>query len=242
MKLCAVQLKPVKGDIAKNIERHLSLIELAVSDGADIIIFPELSLTGYEPSLAKQLATTIEDARLDTFQTSSDTNNITIGVGMPLRNKEGISISMIIFQPHQKRETYSKLYIHADEEAFFVGTEGSVKFLGDNNQIALSICYELSVPAHSANAHQHGAAIYLSSVAKTPKGVDKAIDSLAEIAARYSMMVLMSNCIGVNDGEVCGGKSSAWNSKGQLLGQLDDNSEGILILDTATQHVFSRQL
>ena len=242
MKLCAVQLKPVKGDVAKNIERHLSLIELVVSEGADIIIFPELSLTGYEPSLAKQLASTIEDPRLDAFQTSSDTNNITIGVGMPLRNKEGITISMIIFQPRQKRETYSKLYIHADEEAFFVGTEGAIKFLRENNQIALSICYELSIPEHSANAHHHGATIYLSSVAKTPKGVDKAMDNLAEIAARYSMIVLMSNYIGINDGEICGGKSSVWNNKGQLLGQLDDNSEGILILDTATQEVINRQL
>jgi predicted amidohydrolase len=49
MKICAAQTRPVRGDIQTNIDNHKKLIDLAVSNGADIIIFPELSLTGYEP-------------------------------------------------------------------------------------------------------------------------------------------------------------------------------------------------
>jgi len=57
MKICVAQTRPVKGDIQSNIENHKKFIDLAVSGGADTIIFPELSLTGYEPELAKELAT-----------------------------------------------------------------------------------------------------------------------------------------------------------------------------------------
>ena len=52
MKICAAQTRPVKGNIQQNIENHKKLINLAVVNGADIIIFPELSITGYEPELA----------------------------------------------------------------------------------------------------------------------------------------------------------------------------------------------
>ena len=57
MKIAVAQTKPVTGDIDSNIKNHITLATVAADNGADIIIFPELSLTGYEPSLAKQLAT-----------------------------------------------------------------------------------------------------------------------------------------------------------------------------------------
>jgi len=59
----------------------------------------------------------------------------------------------------------------------------------------------------------------------------------AEIACKYSMTVLMSNCVGQSDGRECAGKTSVWNNKGALVGQLNDTNEGIVIADTETQDV-----
>lgn len=56
MKICVAQTRPIKGEIDKNIEIHKKFIDLATSKGANMIFFPELSLTGYEPKLAKHLA------------------------------------------------------------------------------------------------------------------------------------------------------------------------------------------
>ena len=84
MKICVAQTRPIKGDIQSNIHNHKKLIDLAVSSGAEIVIFPELSLTGYEPTLAKELAINEDDSRLDDFQKISDTQQITIGVQMHL--------------------------------------------------------------------------------------------------------------------------------------------------------------
>ena len=72
MKICAAQARPIKGDVQRNIESHKKLVDLAVSKGTDAIIFPELSLTGYEPTLAKELAIPPEDKRLDNFQHQRD--------------------------------------------------------------------------------------------------------------------------------------------------------------------------
>jgi predicted amidohydrolase len=237
MKLCVAQTRPFTGDIEKNIAAHKKLIELALAGGADMIIFPELSVTGYEPTLAGELATTPDDSRFDDFQHISDTRRITIGVGVPLRSEAGLWISMVLFQPRQDRHIYSKKYLHADEEPYFVSGQSSVDLLGAQNEVALAICYELSVPQHAADASGKGAGIYVASVAKSVAGMSKATERLSEIARTYSMVVLMANCIGLSDGMECGGKSSVWNTRGELLGQLNDAEEGILIFDTDTQEV-----
>ncbi len=120
MKLCVAQLKSLPGAVQRNIDRHIKLLTLAVRQGADVVIFPELSLTGYEPALAHSLATGQNDSRLDPFQQLADTHSLTIGVGAPTKSETGICISLIIFQPNKARQTYSKEYLHPDEAAFFV--------------------------------------------------------------------------------------------------------------------------
>jgi len=182
MKICVAQTRPLKGDIQSNIDRHKKLINLAVSKGAEAVFFPELSLTGYEPELANELATTQDDSRFDDFQKISDTKQIIIGVGVPTKNDKGICISMILFEPQKARQTYSKKYLHADEKAFFISGQNSTGLKGEKINIALAICYELSVPEHAENAFKSGAEIYLASVAKSANGVNQAIKRLSEIA------------------------------------------------------------
>lgn len=242
MKICVAQTRPAKGDIQSNIDNHKKLIELAISNEADTIIFPELSLTGYEPGLAKELATDPNDSRFDVFQKISDTRQITIGVGVPIKNNAGICIGMLLFHPHKARQTYSKKYLHPDEEEYFVSGQNSAGLPVSNSNIAIAICYELSVPEHSENAFNNGAKIYIASVAKSVDGVEKATKSLSDIANKYSMTALMSNSVGQADGFECAGTTSIWNNNGLLKGQLNDTNEGILIIDTETQELIERAI
>ena len=242
MKLCVAQTRPVTGDIHANIIKHNGFIDVAAANGADLIVFPELSLTGYEPTLANELAADSEDPRFDLFQAISDARNITVGLGVPTRHNSGVCISMILFQPHKPRLTYSKRYLHPDEEPFFVSGQNLPSVSVDDTIIAPAICYELSVADHAETACRRGAGIYVASVAKTAKGLDAAIPRLAEIARKYSMTVLMSNCVGQCDGVECAGKTAVWSKQGVLLGQLNENDEGILIHDTNTQDVVEKAL
>lgn len=57
MKICVAQTRPVKGNIEQNIISHKELLSIAIEHNAAMIIFPELSITGYEPNLAAGLAT-----------------------------------------------------------------------------------------------------------------------------------------------------------------------------------------
>lgn len=241
MKICVAQTKPIKGNVQANIDDHKKMISLAIAEKAVIIIFPELSLTGYEPTLAKELATDKDDRRLDDFQVLSNTDNIIIGVGMPTKANAGICITMIIFQPNKERLAYSKKYLHADEEPWFVSGENFSCLKVNNANIGLAICYELSVPQHAEDAYKGGAEIYIASVAKTASGVEKSFQTLPEIAMKYGMTVLFSNSVGPSDDFISAGNSAAWNNKGQLIGMLDNTESGILILDTDTQELQIRR-
>jgi len=141
MKICVAQTRPITGDMQRNIENHKKFIALAIAIGADIVIFPELSLTGYEPTVAKELATNQDDRRLDDFQTLSKTNEITIGVRVPTQNDAGICISLVLFQPHTARQTYSKKYLHPDEEEFFISGRSFASLQVNTTTVALAICH-----------------------------------------------------------------------------------------------------
>jgi predicted amidohydrolase len=241
VKICVAQTRPVKGNIQANIEIHRKFIDVAVAYDADTVIFPELSLTGYEPTLAQALATNPYDCRFDDFQKLSDSQQITIGVGVPNKNSGRPSISMLIFQPHQPRQIYSKQYLHVDEEPFFMSGEKSADLLGGKSNVALAICYELSVPEHAEKAFANGADIYVASVAKSASGVKQAAKRLSHIAQTYAMTVLMSNCIGPSDDFESAGQTAVWNNQGLLLDQLDDKHEGFIIFDTETQELIKKE-
>ena len=234
MKICVAQIRPVKGKVGANIAIHEKYIRLAVSKGAGAIFFPELSITGYEPELAKELSMDKDDDRLTIFQNISDEKAITIGVGVPLKTNSGVQISMLIFQSRQPVKIYSKQFLHADEVPYFIPGNEKVILTLDDNTIAPAICYELSVPEHSAAAHAAGANMYIASVAKSVEGMEKAMVTLPAIAKKYSMTVLIANAVGPCDNFLSAGKTAVWNNQGLLLAQLNDHGEAFLIVDTIT--------
>jgi len=239
MKLSSAQISPIKGDIERNIQKHITFIKLAVDNGANLIFFPELSLTGYEPTLAKELATTQDDNRLAIFQEISDTKQIIICVGMPTQHQNDVCISMVIFQPNISRLTYSKQILHTDEYPYFVNGNQQAYISYKNHKIAPAICFESLQIELAENASANSANIYLTSVAKSAKGVEKANLHYPKIAQNLNLIVLMANSVGPADDFVSTGNSAVWNNEGKMLAQLDNTHEGIIIYDVESQQFFT---
>jgi len=230
MRLCVAQTKPIRGNIPRNIGQHIRLIKQAIEVEADVIIFPELSLTGYEPELAAELVMELNDYRLQPFQNLSDTHGLVIGVGLPTHGQGGILISLLLFIPHHPRQVYAKQYLHPDEEPYFIPGTKPVLLTWKEKTIALAICYEVFVPEHASIANQNRAGIYLASVAKSATGVERANKRLAQIAFEFGMTVLMANSVGYQDNFLSAGGSAAWKSDGKLIDQLADEADALLVI------------
>lgn len=228
------QVQPKYGDIAYNLASQETFIRQSAELGAEMIIFPELSITGYEPSLARELAIDTRDPRLQMFQELADQLQITIITSAPLKPTEGITISLLIYQTGTPVQVYSKQYLHADEKPYFVPEKCEYEF-ESGAKIGLAICYELSVNEHVQSYLGQGLDLYIASSAKTAKGSKAAHERLSKLAAQYGIMTFFVNSIGLCDGVICAGQSSAWNHQGQSIGVLSADSEGLLIIDTTKQ-------
>ncbi len=231
MKVCAVQYRAVKGDAGGNIRRHVEFARLAAEKDGDVVFFPELSLTGYEPQLAKELAMDAEDARLDVLQRCSDEAGIVICAGLPLSAENGVRIGMVWLSPNAPRHVYAKQMLHTDELPYFIPGAGQLVLEVKGAVLAPAICFESLQPAHAEQAAALGASVYLASVAKPAGGVARAAAHYPEIARRHGMHVVMANSVGPSDHFVSVGKSAAWNSQGELLAQMDAESEGMVVFD-----------
>jgi len=234
MRICAAQLEAVRGDIAANVGRHLAFIELAASRGADLVLFPELSLTGYEPTLARDLATDADDPRLDVLQSLANARRILVGVGLPTRSKSGPQISLIVLRPLEGRLKYSKQRLHADELSWFSSGDEQLVIDAGGHRLAPAICFESLQPEHAAAVADLGADTYLASVAKPHRSVAVAHQHYPAIARHHSMIVLMANSVGPCDDFVAAGRSAAWTERGKLAAELSEHDEGIVLIDTTS--------
>ncbi|BES73187.1 carbon-nitrogen hydrolase family protein [Marinobacter nanhaiticus D15-8W] len=239
MKLFAAQLRPVTGDIQANVARHLQFIEGAHDKGADLVFFPELSLTGFEPRLAEQLAMAVDDPRLAAFQNASGRLSMIIGIGLPLKADNAIQIGMLWFTPKQAVRRYAKQWLHRDEWPYFVAGEAQLLLSHGPERLAPAICYESMQPEHAIQAAILGATIYLASVAKDAELMTRAMSHYPQIPKEHGMPVVLSNALGPCDDFVCAGQSAAWSSEGELLVQMDDRREGGVLLDTASGEAFT---
>ncbi len=242
MKCSVAQLKAIKGDISQNIIKHKELIQLAVSEHSDLIVFPELSITGYEPTYAALLATHKDDDRFVEFQDISNRHEIIICLGCPIRIERDVYIGMIIFQPFSDRQIYTKQFLHQDELPYFSQGNNAHYICRHSHTIAPAICYESLRIEHVDKAFEDGADIYMVSVAKHQIGINQARRHYANVAQRYAMTVIMSNSVGYCDNFESAGCSSIWNSEGKLMGELNNHSEGILTYDTQTQFTKAQDL
>lgn len=233
MKIALAQTIPHKGEVGKNVAKHLILIEEAARQKTDLILFPELSLTGYEPELASSLAfTSADDTRLAQLKAAAQQQNIVVVVGLPYQSNTGLHIASFIIFPDQATQIYTKQFLHGGEEKYFVASNKYnplIELKGE--KITVAICADITHREHAQNAAGCSANMYLASVLITPEGYLPDTQLLAQYAQQYKLNIFMANFGGTSGGFQSAGKSAAWSSQGKLIAQLNNQSEGLLVVE-----------
>lgn len=213
--IAAAQSGSRPGDIAWNIQHHLEFIQQAALLHVDLLMFPELSLTGYELPLMAALALSLDDERLQPFSRAAQQHQMGISIGMPLHFDDNVHLSALTFLPDGTRIVYSKRHLYGQEkEIFTVGN--TVQIFGyTRHQVALAICADISVEAFARDASVRGADLYATSVLVSEQGYETDSNYLARWAREYQMAVLMANHAWPTGGYLCAGKSAFWDQTGR---------------------------
>jgi len=165
MKLASAQIEAKIGDLEGNLNNHLQMIDIASKNNADLIIFPEMSLTGYCREEASKLAFTSDDNRLTILKKQASKNNIIIVVGAPIIIDSYLYIGSFIIYPNLKIKIYTKQFLHEGEDAFFKSSfnyNPIVKL--EEETITLAICADIDVEKHAENAFKNDTTIYIPSI------------------------------------------------------------------------------
>lgn len=231
MKIAAAQTKPTDGNIEANLATHFHLASLAADHGVKLIVFPELSLTGYQRESAMQLAFIEKDPRLDKLKALAVDKNIIIVAGAPIQIATKLHIGTFILQPDNTSSIYTKQFLHQGEEVFFTPNfEFNPTIQLEDELISLAICADITTPIHPANAGKSNTTLYIASLFYTPNGITEAFQQLSHYANLHAMHILMANYTGQSYVYEAAGQSAFWNNKGHLVSQLKNNEEALLIV------------
>jgi predicted amidohydrolase len=230
MILAAAQTIPFDGNIEANLEEHYKLIELAAGNGVQLIVFPELSLTGYVREQARDLAFVTGDNRLEKLQALSLRHEMIIVCGAPLMIGNEVFISDLIFYPDGTQGYYRKQYLFEGENDHYARGDGSEPLITlEQERIAPVICAETSHRQYAQEAADKGATVYAAGIFFEPASMQRAYRNLGGYAKQHSMKVLMANYAGRSYGIEAGGQSAFWTGDGVLQCQLPAVGSGLLI-------------
>ncbi|ENN9979098.1 carbon-nitrogen hydrolase family protein [Vibrio vulnificus] len=225
------QIPVVRGDLPSNLAQHIYMIERSAKHDADVVVFPELSLTGYELELANELALLPEAESIQSLSQASVEHHVIVIAGCPLRHDDAAkpTISAVICFPDGRVELYDKQYLHEGEAQFCSSGSSDYVFNVKEQQIALAICADFTHAEHAQRAKALGADLYLVSALISKNGYETDAKILSDIASEHAFPVLLSNHISPTGGWVTCGKSSIWNAQGKRLTEADSKEAGLIL-------------
>jgi predicted amidohydrolase len=240
--LAAAQTIPKRGDVEANLAGHVRLIRAAAEGQARVLVFPELSLTGYELDLAAELAFSERDPRLTPLIELATSYQVTLIVGAPVRIDSRLHIGAFILSPDRSVDLYTKHRLgafppDASPDGIVPPAEATVFHPGDRNPLlrfdghtaAVAVCADIGRPSHPKEAADRGARNYLASTFVIPADLEQDTARLREYAVRHSMTVVFANFGGPTGGLPSGGSSAIVSEKGELLVRLPATGAGIAL-------------
>ena len=232
MIIAAAQLNASIGNIQQNLEAHYKLIKMAITAKAQLVTFPEMSMTAYCREEGKKYAFAPQDKRLNKLQELANLGNITIIAGAPITLENQLYIGSFIIQPNAPIQSYTKQYLHGKEALFYKASKDYNPILNlSTEKIGFAICADLNNEAHPCAAASNGTTLYIPSIFYSEESMGKAHNQLAGYAKKYCMNVLMANYSGHLWGMKAGGKSAFYAKNGDLIGQLKSADIGLLIAE-----------
>ncbi|MCE3607393.1 carbon-nitrogen hydrolase family protein [Massilia sp. P8910] len=219
LRYAAAQSASVPLDIAANVVRHLAFIDTASEAGVQLLVFPELSLCGYELAGMGACALKADDGRLAPLRERALKAKMTVVVGAPLANAGALpGIGAITFHPDGRTSVYRKHFLHAGEERH-VTAGSAISQLHEVRgvKVALAICADTGQQQHAHAAAVAGAELYVAGSLISAGGYGKDTTQLVGYAKLFRMGVLMANHAHASGGYESAGRSAIWESGGELI-------------------------
>ncbi|WP_305081741.1 MULTISPECIES: carbon-nitrogen hydrolase family protein [Oceanotoga] len=229
-----VQMYSKFNDINQNLEKHIQYIKKAHENNCDTILFPELSLIGYDLNQISNYKSTYEQEQILKEQALKYQMNILYGTIHETNDKKYITHKLI--NKDKEEKIYKKIHLGKNEKKYF--NEGNeipifqIQSKKEKISIAFGICYDMHFPELSSIYAKNNVKIIFSPHASyINANMRLKIWNKYMMARAYDnqLYIIACNNIFYKDDQILGGGIAVWNKKGEIEIKEETNKEKMII-------------
>ena len=209
--IAAAQPPCVAYDVAANAVAHAAAVGMV---DARVVVFPELSLTGYELDAP---AVGVEDPRLEPIVDACAAGGSLALVGAPVEEEGGgAHIATLAIDDGGVSVAYRKIWLgEAETERFSPGPEPAVVEV-DGWRLGLAVCKDTGVAQHSSDTAALGIDAYLAGVCEHDEAAAHLDERAARVTRDHGVWVVLASFAGSTGGgfDPAAGRSGIWSPDG----------------------------
>jgi NAD+ synthase (glutamine-hydrolysing) len=237
MRIALCQMNATVGDLAANERAIAARIGEAREAGAQLVLFPELALTGYPPEdlLLKQHFLT--DAGAALARLAAATHGIVALVGFPERAEAAVYNALAVLADGEVQAVYRKVHLPNygvfDERRYFAEGDGGALLELDGLPIGLTVCEDIWIAGPPASEEARAGARVVVNVSASPYHAGKGLERermLAERARENDCAVVFCALVGGQDELVFDGHSLVLDRHGEVVARAGQFTEELLLV------------
>ncbi|HZT85386.1 MAG TPA: NAD+ synthase [Gaiellaceae bacterium] len=237
MRLALAQIDPTVGDLDGNRELIVARIEEARLAGADLVLLPELAVTGYPPEDLLLRPGFVRASRASVDRVAAETHGIVALVGAPLF--DGVLYNACAICRDGEIAGWAKKrhlpnYGVFDEKRYFASGEDIALLEVAGTKVGITICEDMWIPGPPTTELAAAGAELVVNLSASPFHVGRATEREAIFSARAresAVRVALCNTVGGQDELVFDGHSLVIEKDGAVLARGPGFEEALLVVD-----------
>jgi NAD+ synthase (glutamine-hydrolysing) len=236
------QIDPALGDRTRNLERHREWVERATQAGADLLVFPELSLTGYFlKDLVPESAIPLEGAVMDELRTLSRGLDVVLGAVIEEPDHRYFNASLYFSRGelvHLHRKVYLPTYGMFDEQRYFAPGNRFRSFKTGFGRAGMLVCEDIWHLSSAYILSLEGVDMIICPSSSPGRGIttDERLgtaESYRLVCRTYAQFLttyfLYCNRVGYEDGANFWGGSMVIGPNGDIFAQQENADEALVL-------------
>ena len=248
MRLALAQINPVVGDLDGNRSLILERFGNAKAQGADLVLFPELAVTGYPPEDLLLRPGFVRAAERTVEAIAREARGATVLVGAPHFDRDLYNACFVLSGGEVKavyRKRFLPNYGVFDEDRYFAPGRDLILLEHEKTLVGLTVCEDMWQPGPPATDLALAGAELLVNVSASPfyVGRDREREEMFVTRARdNSCFVAFCNAVGGQDELIFDGHSVVIDDEGSILARAPGFEEALLVVDVEAKEVIGRRL
>src|SRR5436189_472522 len=248
MRLALAQINPVVGDLDGNRDLILERLTEARSHSAELVVFPELAVTGYPPEDLLLRPGFVRAAEESVERIARESRGVTLLVGAPRFDRDLYNACYVCAGGEIKalyRKRFLPNYGVFDEDRYFAPGRDLILLEHGRTLVGLTVCEDMWQPGPPATDLALAGAELLVNISASPfyVGRDREREEMFVTRARdNSCFVAFCNTVGGQDELIFDGHSVVIDDEGAVLARAPGFVEALLVVDVEPKEVIGRRL